>query len=47
MKKIENESLKETIKIEEYYYIIMNLCECNLEEYINKRKSQITINEIK
>ena len=50
MSKIKNEnfiSFKEIIETEEYFYIIMELCECNLEEYINRREDKITINEIK
>jgi len=31
----------------EYYYIIMDLCINNLEDYINRRENPIRINEIK
>ena len=51
MKKIKNENsvnLKEVIETNDYYYIIMEYCEYNLENYINqKRKKPFSINEIK
>ena len=51
MKKIKNENsveLKEIIETSEYYYIIMDYCEYNLENYIKKRKKgELSINEIR
>ena len=51
MKKIKNENsvnLKEVIETNDYYYIIMEYCEYNLENYINqKREKSFSINEIK
>ena len=49
MKKIKTEnniSIKEIINNKEYLYIIMELCEYNLEEVLKKNKP-ISINEIK
>ena len=45
--KIENNLIKEIIDTKEYLYIIMELCEYNLENYIKKREDLISINEIK
>jgi protein kinase len=51
MKKIKNENsvnLKEVIETNDYYYIIMEYCEYNLENYINqKREKPFSTNEIK
>ncbi len=50
MNKIKTEnsvSIKETIDSKDYFYIIMELCYCNLEEYIRKRENPISINEIR
>ena len=50
MKKIKTEnniSIKEIINNKEYLYIIMELCEYNLGEYIKIKNKQISINEIK
>ena len=45
--KIENNLIKEIIDTKEYLYIIMELCEYNLENYIKKREDLISINEIR
>ena len=46
--KIENNiSIKDIINNKEYLYIIMELCEYNLEDYIKKREDLISINEIR
>ena len=50
MKKIKNENLvllKETFETKEYFYIVMELCICNLEEYIKMKENNLSINEIK
>ena len=50
MKKIKTEnniSIKEIINNKEYLYIIMELCEYNLGEYIKIKNKSISINEIK
>ena len=50
MNKIKTENsvlINEVINNKEYLYIIMDLCECNLEDYIKRRKKPITINEIR
>ena len=50
MKKINTEnsvSIKEIFDTKRYFYIIMDLCEYNLEDYIKRREDSITINEIK
>ena len=50
MNKIKTENsvlINEVINNKEYLYIIMDLCECNLEDYIKRRKNSITINEIR
>ena len=50
MNKIKTEnsvSVKETIDSKDYFYIIMELCYCNLEEYIRKRENPISVNEIR
>ena len=50
MNKIKNENsvcVKEIIDTKKYFYIIMELCECNLEQYVKRREDQISINEIK
>ena len=42
MKKINIENsvlINEVINNKEYLYIIMDLCECNLEDYIKRRKN--------
>jgi serine/threonine protein kinase len=43
----ENNLIKEIIDTKEYLYIIMELCEYNLENYIKKRENIISINEIR
>ena len=45
--KIENNLIKEIIDTKDYLYIIMELCEYNLEDYIKKREDSISINEIR
>ena len=46
--KIENIiNIKEIIDSKEYIYIIMDLCECNLEDYIINREKPVSINEIR
>ena len=50
MKKINTENsiyVKEIFDTKQYFYIIMDLCEYNLEDYIKRREDSITINEIK
>ncbi len=51
MKKIQNENsvkVKEIIETNEYYYIVMEYCEYNLENYLyQKREKPFSINEIK
>ncbi len=50
MKKIKTEnniSIKEIINNKEYLYIIMELCEYNLGEYIKIKNKPISIDEIK
>ena len=50
MKKAKNENcvlLKETYDFKEYFYIIMDLCVCNLGNYIKMSNKSLTINEIK
>ena len=50
MKKINIENsvlINEVINNKEYLYIIMDLCEYDLENYIKRRKKPISINEIK
>ena len=39
--------LKSKIDTKDYFYIIMDLCIINLEDYIKNRENKITINEIK
>jgi len=43
----ENNLIKEIIDTKEYLYIIMELCEYNLDNYIKKREDLISINEIR
>ena len=38
---------KGKIDTKDYFYIIMDLCITNLEDYIKSRENKITINEIK
>ena len=38
---------KDKIDTKDYFYIIMDLCIINLEDYIKNRENEITINEIK
>ena len=46
--KIENKiSIKKIINNKEYLYILMDLCEYNLGEYIKRKNKPISINEIK
>ena len=40
-------NFKDKIDTNDYFYIIMDLCIINLEDYIKKREYDITINEIK
>ena len=40
-------NFKDKIDTKDYYYIIMDLCINNLENYIKSRENEITINEIK
>ena len=40
-------NLKETIDTKQYFYIIMDLCIINLEEYLKMRENKLSINEIK
>ena len=51
MKKIKNENsinIKEVIETNDYYYIIMEYCEYNLEDYLNKKREKpFSVNEIK
>ena len=50
MNKIKSENtvcIKETIDTKDNIYIIMDLCECNLEEYVKRRENPISIKEIK
>lgn len=50
MKKMKNENsilFKEKFETEEYIYIVMELCLCNLEEYIKMKENGLSINEIK
>ena len=48
MNKIKTEnSVKDIIDNKDYFYIIMELCYCNLEEYIKTREKKLSINEIK
>ena len=42
-----NTTLKETINTEKNFYIIMELCEYNLGEYIKIKNKSFSINEIK
>ena len=39
--------VKEIFDTKQYFYIIMEFCEYNLEDYIKRREDPITINEIK
>ena len=51
MKKLKNENsvnLKEVIETNDFYYIIMDYCEYNLQTYLNqKRNDSLSIKEIK
>ena len=50
MNKIKNEniiSIKEIIDNEEYFYILMDLYEYNLEDYIKGREEPISVNEVR
>ena len=40
-------NFKDKIDTKDYFYIIMDLCITNLEDYIKSRENRITINEIK
>ena len=40
-------NFKDKIDTKDYFYIIMDLCIINLEDYIKSRENEITINEIK
>ena len=37
----------ETFDTKRFFYIVMELCECNLDDYLKKRENKITINEIR
>ena len=50
LKKANNENcvlLKETFDSKDYFYIVMDLCVCNLDTWINMRNKSLSINEIK
>ena len=50
MNKIKSENtvcIKEKIETKDNIYIIMDLCECNLEDYVKRRENPISIKEIK
>ena len=49
MKKLNqnNSILKETFETKEYFYIVMEICICNLENYIQMREKGLSSNEIK
>ena len=49
MKKMNSkyELLKDIIETKEKYYIIMDLCLCNLEDYLYIRKEPLSIDEIR
>ena len=50
MKKLENDNsvtLKETFDTKDYFYIVMELCICNLEQCIQMRENGFSIDEIK
>ena len=49
MKKInlKDTFLEDIIETKEKYYIIMDLCLCNLEDYLNMRKDSLSIDEIR
>ena len=50
MKKIESDNsvkLIERVETEDSFYIISELCDLSLEEYLNKRKESLSIEEIK
>ena len=50
IKNIKNENnlnIKEVIDSTQYFYIIMDSYECNLEDYIKRREKKISIKEIK
>ncbi len=50
MSKLKNENcipLKETFDTNDFFYIVMELCICNLEECIKMREKGLPINEIK
>ena len=49
MKKINSKYkfLKDIIETKEKYYLIMELCLCNLEDYLNIRKDLLLIDEIR
>jgi serine/threonine protein kinase len=43
----DNFCLKEIFNLNDYYYIVMDLCINNLEDYIKNRENEFSINEIK
>ena len=49
MKKINSKYkfLKDIIETKEKYYLIMDLCLCDLEDYLNMRKDSLSIDEIR
>ena len=42
-----NINIIEILETNQYLYIVMELCECNLEEYLKKRENKISINELR
>jgi len=42
-----NVLLKEIMNTDKYFYIITDLCLCNMEVYLNMRKDNLTIGEIR
>ena len=43
----ENVLLKDIMNNDKYFYVITDLCLCNMEEYLNMRKDNLTIEEIR
>ena len=41
-----NPIIREVFNSKDYFYIIMDLCICNLEDYIKMRKDKLSMNEI-
>ena len=42
-----NINIIETLETNDYLYIVMELCECNLDDYLKKRENKISINELR